>query len=588
MSMTEPTVMDRLARWTHAQSARCAIDTPDRQWSYRQFDEQTGRMASALASGGIGPGDRVGLLFEDEASGVVGLFGVLRSGACAVPLRVSDPSERQRQVALDARLQMAVVGEKDAVAARQLGVASVSLDALVARGDRRPLPASDAGRPAMILYTSGTTGRPKGAVHSHRMLLQKYLRLNNLLQVTADDRVPLFGTFAMAQGINPILGSLLSGGTLCPFDVRREGLERITAWMADGRITTWDSSATLLRNVMRAVGDNRQFPRLRVLRIGGERVFPADIAAAERIFPAARLYVMYGATETGGICVHAVRRGHGYPTGIVPVGRVLDGMSVRILDDDGRECPSGDEGEIAVGGDIAHGYWGDPDLTASQFVQSVDRPGETLYKTGDIGRWTESGELEHRGRKDRRVKVRGFRIELEEVETALSQQVDVVCAAVEARPGPDGDPRLVAYVQPVPDSGLTVEGLRAELAVRLPEHMIPRVFLFLDRLPQTKGGKIARQHLPDPPPERPTLGTEYVDPRNALEAAVAALWCEVLGVQKVGVHDEFLALGGDSLKATMIVARLSSRLGLNVPLSTLFEASTIARLSSAIASRRGR
>jgi hypothetical protein len=206
-----------------------------------------------------------------------------------------------------------------------------------------------------------------------------------------------------------------------------------------------------------------------------------------------------------------------------------------------------------------------------------------VYRTGDLGRMRPTGLVEHLGRKDLRVKIRGFRIEIEEVETVLRQDPNVLSAAVAARSDADGDLRLVAYVQLAPGSDATVEGLRAQLGMRLPEHMIPSAFVVVDALPLTDSGKVARVLLPDPPPDRSLLSSECVLPRDPLEATIAAVWREVLGLETVGVHDAFLSIGGDSLKATLVVSRLALQLGVALPLWTLFEASTIAELAAVIA-----
>jgi acyl carrier protein len=205
-----------------------------------------------------------------------------------------------------------------------------------------------------------------------------------------------------------------------------------------------------------------------------------------------------------------------------------------------------------------------------------------LYRTGDLGRLRPDGRLEHLGRKDLRVKIRGFRVEIEEIETVLNQHPAVIRAAVAAKPGVDGDLRLVAYVQLAAESDAALETLRAQIGLRLPEHMIPSTFVFVDEIPVTDSGKIARQWLPDPPADRPALAAECVMPRTPLEATIASVWREVLGLETVGVHDAFLSIGGDSLKATLVASRLASRLGVELPLMALFETSTISELAAVV------
>jgi acyl-coenzyme A synthetase/AMP-(fatty) acid ligase len=443
-----------------------------------------------------------------------------------------------------------------------------------------PLPVVDPATIATILYTSGTTGRPKGVPQSHALVMRKYARAQQVVQILADDHVATFATVAVGQGVTVLALTWLSGATLCPFDIPHHGVARLTEWLSDRRLTVWFSSATMLRSLMQTLGD-RRFPHMRVIRIGGERVLASDIVSAHRHFPAARVFVNFATTETGPITIHIAERGA--VDAVVPVGRPLDGITVHLLDDNGGEVPAGEEGEIVVeSADISDGYWRESALRASAFTAVPGSATERFYRTGDLGRWRADGQLEHLGRKDLRVKIRGFRIEIEEVETVLGQQVDVVRAAVAAKPGPDGNPRLVGYVQLVPESQITVERLRAQLGLRLNEYMIPSVFVIMDELPVGPTGKIARQQLPDPPPDRPMLATTYVAPRNALETTIAAVWREILGLETVGIHDAFLSIGGDSLKATLVASRLAAKLGISVPATLLFEHATIAEVSAAI------
>lgn len=580
--MRERTAIERFERIVREHGQRCAVDSPGGALTYADLDDRATRTARRLIAGGVRPGDRIGLYFERETNAFEGLLATWKSGATAVPLLSSHPPDRLRQIVDDAGVRLILSDPLGSVGGTLFG-APVLTPAVVPADLDAPLPPADANAIATILYTSGTSGRPKGVPQSQALVLHKYLRMQRVLDIAAGDQVTFFSTFAMGQGVTALMLTWLSGATLCPFDIRRDGVQRLTRWMSERRLTVWMSSATLLRSLMRTLTGTQQFPHLRIVRISGERVLPADVAAAHRHFPAASVFVSYATTETGGISIHAAERGAAYDNGVVSVGKVLDGITVRILGDDGRELAAGEEGEIAVeSADISEHYWHEDDSAASAFAAVPGHPGRRLYRTGDLGRWRTDGQLEHLGRRDLRVKIRGFRIEIEEVETVLAQQADVVRAAVAARPGSDGNPRLVGYVQLVPESDITVETLRAQLGLRLPEYMIPSAFVILDELPIGATGKIARQQLPDPPAERPSLGAEYLPPRNALEETIAAVWREILGLERVGMNDAFLSLGGDSLKATLVASRLAARLRVDVPVTLLFEHATIAELSAAI------
>ena len=563
------------------QPSRTAIGAGHGFVTYAELESRSDRIAMMLAARGVGPGHRVGLYAEREPRLLVALLGILKSGAGVVPLLSSLPLDRLRTMARATDITLAIAAG-DAAVPPDFGFATVAMDACERYDGETGLPAIDPDGLASILFTSGTTGHPKGIPQSHRLMLDKLHRNSQVFQYRQTDRVTAFSTPAMSQGLGPVLMTLLAGATVCPFDIRNDGVARLTAWMDGQQLTVWWASVTLLRTLARSVEPDRQFSGIRLVRMGGERILSTDVAAARRLFPSAEIFLTYGTSETGSISTYRVGDAETCRDGVATVGVPHPDIVVRIVDDRGADVPPGDEGEIVVqSASLAPGYWRDPELSAARFADAPGSPAVRLYRTGDVGRWRPDGLLEHLGRKDLRVKIRGYRIEIEEVEAVLTQHPEIVRAAVAARPDAEGDLRLVAYVQ-ASGSELTVEALRVELARRLADYMIPSTFVFVDEIPLTASGKIARQLLPEPPPDRPELQSEYERPRNAREETIAAVWREVLGVTRVGIHDGFFSVGGDSLKATLVASRLNARLGLSVPLATLFDASTIAELSAAI------
>jgi acyl carrier protein len=284
--------------------------------------------------------------------------------------------------------------------------------------------------------------------------------------------------------------------------------------------------------------------------------------------------------------MHFVGADEQFPDGIVPVGRPSEGVSVSIVDELGQPLPPGNEGEILVrSAYLPAGYWRDAERTARTYQPVPDASEERLCRTGDLGRMRPDGCLEHRGRKDRRAKIRGYRVELEEVEGVLSNHPSVMHAAVLARPDRRGDPMLVAYLEMKGGANTPVEDVREHAALHLPDYMVPATFVVLDAMPTSDTGKINRSRLPDSPLDRPSLSAAYVPPRTALESTIAAIWREVLGLDGVGVHDPLLMVGGDSLRAAQISSRLSAAVGVEVPLWELLEASTIASVAALIAQK---
>lgn len=574
------TIAQRFEQVAGRRSTHPAIVFNGRVTTYAQLADRAEQVASRLAASGIRPGETVALFFDRGADGLAAMLGAWTVGAIAVPLVPSHPFDRLRRMLNDARPRALLTDTAHHERAtglddRQLAIIDIDLPVTRVSFTR---PAFTADGPALVLYTSGSAGAPKGVLHTHATSLHKIDRVTRRLQITENDRIGWFSTYAVGQGISASWIALLAGATLCPFDVRGEGVDRLYQWIEQQRISIYLSSATLFRNIAAEMNQPATCSSVRMIRIGGERVRPADVDAQRRLFPAAQLVVSYSATETGPISAHFVGADETFTDGLVPVGRPFDDLDVFIADPEGNEVANGDEGEICVRS--AYLFAGYANETPSPAALSADARPVRTYRTGDLGRVRADGLLEHRGRKDLRVKIRGFRIEIEEVEAMLEQNPAVARAAVAAKPDANGELRLVAYIEPVARTALNVETLRADLATRIPEHMLPSTFVWLDAMPVTDSGKVARQQLPEPTSDRPELAASFVAPRTAIEETIARVWQDVLGLDAIGVHDDFLALGGDSLKATQVASRLNAALQIEIPLHIFFEAATVADIAA--------
>ena len=303
-----------------------------------------------------------------------------------------------------------------------------------------------------------------------------------------------------------------------------------------------------------------------------------------------RLHNHYGPTESHVVTALILSDESATWPGEAPIGRPISNTQVYLLDKRQQPVPLGVPGELYIGGrSLSRGYLNRPELTADRFVANPfdDDPNSRLYRSGDLCRWRPDGNLEFLGRLDDQVKLRGFRIELGEIETLLNEHPSVALSVVVLREDRPAEKRLVAYCVPAADTELSVSKLRSHLRNRLPDYMLPAAFVVLDTLPLTSSGKVNRRVLPAPDDSRPELETGYVAPRNPIEQQVASIWCDVLGVETIGIHDNFFALGGHSLLATRVHARITSVLQVNLPLRRLFEAPTIAELSSEIETLRG-
>jgi len=578
-------IADRFEMIARAQPGRQAVSAGGQHASYGELAAHAARIACCLLQSGVQQGDRIALYFEHGPAALAAWLGVLKSGAIVVPLVPTHPVERLRVLVADAsaRIVLSEFRSLERASVVAAGLADVlDVDAL---GDEtlRVWPRVRPADPATILYTSGTSGKPKGVIQTHGNILNKVDVCAAAFATTPSDRFSLLTWYAMAQGTIVTANALLSGATLCAFNVRQEGLSALADWMVRERISIYVSVSTLFRSLARTLEPTRRFPDVRLVRIGGERVTVEDVAAYRRLFPPpTRLLVSYAATEAGPISLHEIGDGETFPDGVVPVGKALAGVTVLICDEHGRRLPDGDQGEVVVRSTfLSPGYWGQPTQTAQAFTASSDASGEREYRTGDLGR-IRGDRIEHLGRIGDRVQIGGLRIELEEIESALYTCPGVLRAAALARPRRDHELQIVAYVQPLDGYRPTVDTLRASLRTCLPEQMIPSQFVFLDEIPLSGSGKVDRQRLPDPGADRPTLSSGWAEPVTPMERIVAEVVRDVLGIERVGREDAFLSLGGDSLRAGQVASRLSKRFGKQISLGDLLNASTVAKIATLV------
>ncbi|HLL48553.1 MAG TPA: condensation domain-containing protein, partial [Longimicrobiaceae bacterium] len=430
-------------------------------------------------------------------------------------------------------------------------------------------------------YTSGSTGTPKGVRVTHRSLLATLHAAREAFPFDEGDRVLSLASFAFDIWLFEAVLPLLAGASVRVLS-REEVLdpERLLAEMAEA--TAVHAVPALMRQVVQALGaSGRVLPRVRRAFVGGDAVAPELTDEMRAVFPAASVHVLYGPTEATVICAaHAAREGGPRRRWI---GRPLGNAALYVLDGGLLPAPVGVPGELCIGGvSVARDYLGRPELTAERFVPDAlsGEPGARLFRSGDRARWTAGGELEFLGRLDAQVKIRGFRVEPGEVEAVLAAHPRVAAAAVVVREDAPGDARLAAYAVPAPGEAVDAAGLERWLAERLPAHMLPSRVLLLERLPLTPTGKLDRRALPAPADSG--RADAYVPPRTPVEATLAAAFADVLGAERVGVHDGFFALGGHSLLAMRVVSRVREALGVEVPVRALFEQPTAAGLAQRV------
>jgi amino acid adenylation domain-containing protein len=584
----EGTLAERFHQQAASHPDRLAVKTRRHELTYAELDRAARGVARRLRTTlGDAPGP-VAILLELGAPAIWVALGALQAGTLWVTLDPSHPQARTAHILQDCGATAIVTDRAHAGLVREWPGTVLVVD------DIEPADswAADGGPalpddPACLLYTSGTTGAPKGVVHSSRSLLHFAMNYANALHICTEDRISDFRPMSMIGGVRDVLAALLNGASLYPLDAKREGVAAMAAWLREHEITVSFFSSPLFRVFAEALGGPESLPRLRVVRLGSDTVRSSDLDLYRRHFPHACLLVNgLGGTETGTICKYFIDKETTISHATVPIGYPLDDMTALVLGDDGRELAPGEVGELTVRSRyLALGYWKRPDLTAAAFPSDPSGGEMRVYRTGNLARRHADGCVEFLGRRDLQVKIRGHRVELSEVETALIGVGGIREAVVMARPGATGERRLVAYVvssaRPAPTPG----AVRRALAPTLPDHMIPAEIVAMDAMPLTPHGKVDRSALPLPARTRPELDADFVAPRTPIEEKLAGVWAEVIGLDRVGVLDSFLELGGDSLLAARIVARVLDVLDVEVPASVLLASPTVAAMTVAVVER---
>lgn len=569
-----------------------AIVDGERQWTYAELNERANQVAHALRRHGVGPDVPVAVRLPRSAEIVATLLGVFKAGGAYLPLDPQWPADRVEYMVRDAQVttlvtQRTLPGELPSEVTYVLD--PFADEASLADEPRtNPSPLTTVGNLAYVIYTSGSTGRPKGVMIEHRALVNYVFAAAREYEINAADRVLQFASVSFDAHAEEIYTTLTHGATLVmrPADAL-DSFEQFCARCSEAGVTVLSLPTAFWHELTadQATSERPWPASLRLVIIGGERARPEIVATwFERDSSRIRLLNTYGPTETTVVATSAeLRRGDG-GRARVPIGRPLGNMRAYVLDKHLRPVPVGVPGELFVGGaSVARGYLGRDELTAERFLADpfASLPEARMYRTGDVVRWLSDGRLEFVGRADDQVKIRGFRIEPAEVEQVLGEHPSVTSAAVVVRERAASSPELVAYT--VGRFGpLAASELRRFLRERLPEYMIPAHFVALDQFPVNTSGKIDRRALPEP-----TLGmreddAQYVEPRTERERQLAVLWKEILEVSRVGSHDSFFELGGNSLLAIRLTARIRAEFEVEVPLVALFTAPTLSALAERI------
>lgn len=545
--------------------------------TYGELNSRADRVAEQLRGLGVGRDVLVGVYVERSAEMVVGLFGVLKAGGAYVPLDPAYPKERLTHMISDAEMPVIVTQRN---LAQELPPSSAKLlvldsESATPTGMKNSSAENSAENLAYVIYTSGSTGKPKGVQISHRAVVNLLTSVAGTTQFSAKDHLLAVTTFSFDIAALEIFMPLIVGArlTIVGREIAADATQLAPLMESSGANVMQATPATWRLLLENGWSGNQNLK----IFCGGEAL---TRALADQLLPRAQeVWNLYGPTETtiwSGVWKVE-------PDKPVSIGRPVANTQFYILDKNLQATPICVAGELHIGGDgLARGYFKRPELTAEKFIENPFVKGQRIYKTGDLARFLPDGTVECLGRTDHQVKVRGFRIELGDIESALRKNPAVHEALVTAREEVPGEKRLVAYLATEAGRPLAIADLRNFLKTQLPEYMVPSAFVFLEKFPLTPSGKIDRNVLPSPEQVRPETGREFASPTTPLEIDIAQIWAEVFRVERIGRDDNFFDLGGHSLVAIQIIARLRRKLGVELALPTIFKAPTVALLAQSI------
>ncbi len=564
---------------------RVAVSDGIRSWTYLELEQRANQLAHHLRARGVGPEVGVCILFERSLEMVLALHGVNRSSGAWVPLGPDNAAVRLAHMIEEIGPPVILTLSHLRNRLPEVDAEVICLDGDWAEICKHPVtpPQDDAGPDtlAYVFYTSGSTGRPKGVMNEHRGICNRLHWMQDAFSLTPEDRVLQKTPYTFDCSIWEFYWPLMVGAAI---EVAAPGEHRdpraLVARVRGRGVTTMHFVPSMLDAFVDSAG-SRTCDSLRRVLCNGEAL-PADLCQRfyERL-PDTELHNLYGPTEAAvGVTHWPCPRQE--PIEMVPIGRPTANSQIHILDPHLQTLPIGVPGELHIGGvQVARGYHGQPELTAERFIVDprADDATARLYKTGDLARWNERGEVEFLGRLDFQVKLRGFRIELGDIEANLLASSDVRQAVVVLREDRPGDKRLVGYV--VAEDGRTPDegALRAELGSAMPSYMVPSRVLTVDEFPTNASGKLDRKRLPVPPQTSAEVGPSSEPPRPGSESALAQLWIDLLGVPSVGRDDDFFELGGNSISAVRLVGKIEQAMGVEVSLGTVFDAPTVRQLA---------
>jgi amino acid adenylation domain-containing protein len=585
MEALQFSLVDRFEQIAARFPDQIAVRSAGQSLTYQGLNRAANRLADVIMQARGTQSEPVAFILDHDAPAIIAMLGIMKAGKAYVPVDPFYPTAWMTQILDDTHAELVVTNFRNMPLVMTSlvdpsKVTIINLDDLEDNlSGENPVLATASTDMAYILYTSGSTGMPKGAIHSHRDVLHNAQAMSNELHFSSRDRFSLFITLGFEASRFSITGALMNGGALCLYDIRSLGLGDLPKWIEQEQISVLLSTPSTFRHMFTLVPKEMVFSSVRIINLGGESVTSQDVSLYRSHFPKNSLLVnTYGLTETGGITSmiinhESVLAGHNVPAGY-PVGDKI----IVLVNESGKPVNQGEVGEILVKSHYhSPGYWRLPALTAEKYSVDPEDENVQVFYTGDLGRLHPDGCLEHLGRKDAQIKIRGFRVDPAQIEAVLHQYPGVKNSAVIARElkhAPDNI-QLIAYIESEENFTLRKREVHSFLARQLPDYMVPPLMVLLEKLPLTPTGKVNRRALPEPEAVGQGAESGYLAPRDSIEVQLVKIWQKVLKTKPIGVQDDYFESGGNSLLAAQLFAQIEKTFGKKLPLATLFQAATI-------------
>ncbi len=554
--------------------------------TYSQLDQQSTQLAAFLQTKGVEPNKPVGILLNTSPEAVVAIIAVHKAGGAYIPIDPQYPAERIAYVIEDTQAPVLITEQNlNSPTLHQTGAEVVLLDEFeysdISVIENSPGNLNDL---AYFIYTSGSTGTPKGVAVTHGNLAHSTTTRFTYYE-KQPERFLLLSSFAFDSSIVGLFWTLSQGGTLVLASANDIRDPQALAAVFDNQSITHTLALPSLYQLLLTEADPKQLTSLQTVIVAGESCPPSLVEQHQKLIPQTALYNEYGPTE-GTVWCTVFDCTTAEIGSTVPIGRPIPNSEIYILGPDMESRPIGVPGELYIGGPgVAQGYYNRPKLTAERFLAHPFKSEGKIYRTGDLARFLPDGTIEFLGRADQQIKIRGYRVELGEVENVLASQTAVQEAVVVSRSDNQNQPQLVAYVTAKQAQAVEPQTLRDHLLQKLPPYMVPATFVILDKLPRTPNGKVNRRALPDPAGNANRAASAYVAPRSALESVLAGVWSDLLDYERIGINDNFFNLGGHSILVTQLVSRLRTILPVDLPLRIIFDKPTVAELADHIKSQ---